>query len=246
MNIHVTINGEEKSFPCRPDETLLRVLRRNGYFSVRFGSDTGETGAAAVLLDGRLVSADILFAAQADGHAIETIEGMSRGLDLHAIQQAFIQTGAIQSGYSTPAMVLAARALLARNPNPTEDEVRDALSGILDRETGYVKPVQAVLAAAAVLRGEDPDIPPPNVLTPIDLDPGLFGDGGPDGGGVSTPEFDGGVAARPIAPPRPKITSDIPETSVVGKPEIKVDAVKLAKGNAAFVDDIEMRGMLYA
>lgn len=83
---------------------------------------------------------------QADGHTLETIEGLAHGLDLHPIQLAFINTGAIQSGYATPAMVLAAKALLAQNPNPTEAEIRDALSGILDRETGYVKPVQAIRA----------------------------------------------------------------------------------------------------
>jgi putative selenate reductase molybdopterin-binding subunit len=110
MEITVTINGVKKNLTCQPGETLLRVLRREGYHSVRFGSDTGETGASAVLLDGRLVNTEIMLAAQADGHHIETVEGMAQGLNLHPIQQAFIRTGAIQSGYSTPAMVLAAKA----------------------------------------------------------------------------------------------------------------------------------------
>ncbi|MCP4362354.1 MAG: molybdopterin-dependent oxidoreductase [Chloroflexi bacterium] len=247
MNIHITINGKEKTIPCQPGDTLLRALRREGYFSVRFGSDTGETGAAAVLLNGRLVSADILLAAQADGHELETVEGLAFGLDLHPIQRAFMQTGAIQSGYNTPAMVLAAKALLENNPNPTEAEIRDALSGILDRETGYVKPVQAIQAAAAMLRGEEPDTPEPNVLTPLDYDSGLFGDLGKDERSDPTPDFDdGNTATKTIAPTKPKVTTTIPDTAVVGKPEMKVDAVKLAKGNAAFVDDVEMRGMLYA
>ncbi|MCO5207800.1 MAG: molybdopterin-dependent oxidoreductase [Anaerolineae bacterium] len=241
MHIHLIINNEEKTVTCTPDDTLLRVLRREGYFSVRFGSDTGETGAAAIRLDGELVTADIMLAAQADGHTIETIEGMSNGLDLHPIQRAFIETGAIQSGYNTPAMVLAAKALLARNPNPTEADVRDALSGILDRETGYVKPVQAILVAAAMLRGEAPNLPPIHVLTPVEYDPG-FGDSDRD---ELTPDV-GDMATQTKTEIRPKITSDIPETAVVGKPEHKVDAIKLAKGNPAFVDDIEMRGMLYA
>jgi putative selenate reductase molybdopterin-binding subunit len=154
MDIQLTINGQKKTIACRPGETLLRVLRREGYFSVRFGSDSGETGAAAILLDGDLVSSDITLAAQADGHVIETAEGMSQGLDLHPIQQAFIRSGAIQSGYSTPAMLLAAKALLAHNPDPSEAEIREAIAGILDRETGYVKPVQAIQAAAAMMRGE--------------------------------------------------------------------------------------------
>jgi putative selenate reductase molybdopterin-binding subunit len=144
-------------------------------------------------------------------------------------------------------MVLAAKALLEKNPDPTEAEIREALSGILDRETGYVKPVQAVQAAAKMLRGEEPDTPPPNVLTPIDYDAGLFGDGG-DGDGRSpdpTPDFDdGNTITKTVAPTKPKVSSGIPETAVVGKSEMKVDAVKLAKGNAAFVDDVEMRGML--
>jgi putative selenate reductase molybdopterin-binding subunit len=97
MEIHVTINDKEKTFSCAPGDTLLRVLRREGYFSVRFGSDTGETGAAAVLLDGALVSADILLAAQVDGHRLETVEGLAYGLDLHPIQRAFMQTGAFLS-----------------------------------------------------------------------------------------------------------------------------------------------------
>jgi len=169
MQINLTINGVPTTLSCLPHENLRRVLRREGYFSVRYGSDTGETGAAAILLDGKLVSADVVLAAQTDGHVIETVEGLSQGLKLHPIQEAFMRTGAIQSGYSTPAMVLAAKALLATNPNPTEAEVRDALSGILDRETGYVKPVQAVLEAAAIMRGEEPTLIEPNVLTPIVL-----------------------------------------------------------------------------
>ena len=111
MKINVTINGTDQTLTCQPGETLLRLLRREGFYSVRYGSETGETGAAAILLDGELVSTDILLAAQADGHRIETVEGLSEGLNLHPIQRAFINYGAIQSGYSTPAMVLAAKPL---------------------------------------------------------------------------------------------------------------------------------------
>ncbi|MEN8114784.1 MAG: (2Fe-2S)-binding protein, partial [Actinomycetota bacterium] len=157
MTITLTINGAARTLECEPHESLRTVLRRAGLHSVRFGSATGETGAAAVLVDGRLISADVMLAAQADGHAIETIEGMSTPGTMHPIQQAFIDTGAIQSGYSTPATVLAAKALIGRNPEPTEEEIRDVFSGILDRETGYLRPVHAVLRAAAVLRGDDPD-----------------------------------------------------------------------------------------
>lgn len=256
MEIKLTINNQPKTFSCQAGDTLFRVLRREGYFSVRYGSETGETGASAVLLDGKLTNSDILLAAQADGHTIETVESLSRGTHLHPIQEAFIRTGAIQSGYSTPAMILAAKALLDSNPDPTEADVRDALSGILDRETGYVKPVQAVLEAAAVLRGEEPTQISPIVLTPItvyDRDMLDFFRGKPgsgDEGGSTNPETDldegGGTTTKRIILPKFIISSDVPEMQVVGKSETKVDALKLAKGNPAFVDDFEMRGMLYA
>ncbi len=246
MKIQVTINDKNQILECQPGETLMRVLRRAGFFSVRYGSNTGETGAAAIILDGQLVAADVVLAGQADGHTIETVEGLSDGLKLHLIQRAFIETGAIQSGYSTPAMVLAAKSLIDRNPNPTEEEVRNAISGVLDRETGYVKPVQAILMAAAELRGEEPEMPAPNVLTPVAYEPDITDDFLPEKTeGRLPPEVEGFyVATRPL--PQTRITSEIPETMVVGKPEPKVDALKLAKGNAAFVDDIEMRAMLHA
>ena len=157
MTIDLTINGTVRSLDCEPHESLRTVLRRAGLYSVRYGSDTGETGAAAVLVDGRLISSDVMLAAQAEGHDIETVEGLTVPGQMDPIQQAFIDTGAIQSGYSTPAAVLAAKALLASNAHPTEDDVRDALSGILDRETGYLRPVHAVLRIAAIKRGEEPD-----------------------------------------------------------------------------------------
>jgi putative selenate reductase molybdopterin-binding subunit len=249
----------QKTLSCSPNDTLFKVLRREGYYSVRFGSHTGETGAAAVLVNGQLVSTEIMLAAQANGHTIETVEGLSQGLNLHPIQQAFIRTGAIQSGYSTPAMILAAKALLDKNPNPTEADVREAFSGILDRETGYVKPVQAVLEAAALMRGEEPTTVEPNVVTPIILPGQNFADlfrppdNGGSGGFDPTPETTGGggapaggVSTQRLTMPKFVVAPEAPELKVVGKSEIKVDAVKLAKGNPAFVDDFEMRGMLYA
>ena len=252
MNLTITLNGSERELTIQPGDTLLKVLRREGLFSVRFGSHTGEAGAAAVLVDGELVSADILLAAQVDGKTVETVESLSQGTNLHPIQEAFIRTGAIQSGYSTPAMILAAKALLERNPNPSETEVRDAFSGILDRETGYVKPVQAVLEAAAVLRGEPPTTVEPLVLTPVNLIEQDFldffrGAREGDGDGWSTPEQDGPeVQTRTVRPPKFIVSPSVPEMQVVGKSEPKVDALKLVKGNPAFTDDFEMRGMLYA
>lgn len=230
MTITLTINGAMRSLTCEPHESLRTVLRRAGLHSVRFGSETGETGAAAVLVDGRLVSADVMLAAQADGHDIETIEGLSVPGRLHPIQQAFIETGAIQSGYSTPATILSAKALIDRNPNPSEDEVRDALSGILDRETGYLRPVHAVLRAAAVMRGDDTE----NIDIAY-LDPMVDNE-------ETSSDRDGLSEIAPRVVP----SSDVPETRVVGKAESKVDAIKLVKGNPAFTDDVDLTGMLIA
>ncbi len=230
MTITLTINGTDRTLTCEPHESLRTVLRRAGHYSVRFGSDTGETGAAGVLVDGRLVSADVMLAAQADGHEIETVEGLSVPGELHPIQQAFIDTGAIQSGYSTPAMVLAAKALLAEHPNPTEEQVRDALSGILDRETGYLRPVHAVRRAAAVMLGEDPDD-----VSVAHLDQ-LVGSSG-----IHHDRDD----LSPIAP-RVVPSDDVPPTRVVGHAESKTDAVKLVKGNPAFTDDTDLSDTLIA
>jgi putative selenate reductase molybdopterin-binding subunit len=256
MTVTLTINGRDQELDAHPTDILRDALRANGFFSVRFGSDTGETGAAAILVDGRLQSADTLLVGQVLTSALETVEGLAPQVGrLHPLQQAFVETGAIQSGYSTPAMILAAKALLDRNPNPTEAEVRDALSGVLCRETGYVKPVEAVLRAAAVLRGDVvPPYPGPDIVDASYLVAPEQGRGddpddlSPDGGRND----DDGPTPNTLTQQRTRrdtdlvLQSQIPETAVVGKSETKVDAVKLAKGNAAFVDDIEMRGMLHA
>ena len=229
MDIELVLNGVPQQVTCEPGDSLLVVLRRLGCFSVRYGSETGETGAAAVLVDGRLVSADVLLAAQAGGHEVTTVESLDVATgELHPIQPAFVESGALQSGYSAGAMVLATKALLERLSDPTEWEVRDAFSGILDRETGYAKVVDAVQRAAALLRGEKPDPMAPVLVERLT-----------DGGGAPVPE-------APLAVPRLVPSADVPHTSVVGKGVPKVDALKLVKGNPAFVDDIELRGMLYA
>jgi putative selenate reductase molybdopterin-binding subunit len=247
MPITLNINGRNQPISAHPTDTLLIALRQEGYFSVRFGSNSGETGAAAVLVNGRLVNSDTMLVGQAVGHRIETVEGISgRVGDLHPIQKAFIETGAIQSGYSTPAMILAAKALLDRNLEPTEADVRDALSGILCRETGYQKPVEAVLRAAAYLRGEDP----PPYEGPETVPAGYFVEMPPSEGeddgqfSMANDQWSTGTKTKPQTDLL--LTTRTEEMAVVGKPEAKVDAVKLAKGNPAFVDDIELRGMLYA
>jgi putative selenate reductase molybdopterin-binding subunit len=253
MTVSLTLNGREQTLLAQTTDNLRDALRANGIFSVRFASHAGETGAAAVLLDGRLVSADTLLVGQVAGHRVETVEGLTGSVgELHPIQRAFIETGAFQSGYSAPAMILAAKALLDRTPTPTEAEVRDALSGVLCRETGYLKPVEAVLRAAAYLRGEEvPPYPGPTIVDATYLLTGM--DDGDSAGDRHEPEGrdrspEGGSRAATTTRSAVDLVlqAHTSETSVVGKPEAKVDAVKLAKGNPAFVDDIELRGMLYA
>ncbi|HEX2848922.1 MAG TPA: molybdopterin cofactor-binding domain-containing protein [Acidimicrobiales bacterium] len=237
IEVGIILNGERRAIACHPGELLLSVLRRLGCTSVRFGSATGETGAAAVLVDGRLVSSDVMLAAQAGGHEITTVESMNVATgELHPIQQAFVEAGALQSGYSAGAMVLATKALLERTDDPSETEIRDALSGILDRETGYVKVVDAVKRAAALLRHEKTEPMEPVLIDALTAGPSA-GNGGVD------PRL---VADVSPAVPRIVPSPDVPRTAVVGRPEHKVDSIRLVKGNPAFVDDIEPRGLLHA
>jgi len=233
--VSINLNGSTISEDLQPSESLREWLRRHGMFSVKFGSDSGETGAAAVLLDGRLVSSDVVLAAQASGHSVTTVESLNTSADLHPIQVAFTVTGAMQSGYSAGAMILGTLALLKKNPSPSDAEIRDMLSGILDRETAYVKVVEAVHRAAALMRGETVEPFGPLIVEPMT-----------DGTHAVPHDPTSPVPQASQAIPRLIPSRDVPEMSVVGKPEVKVDAVKLAKGNPAFTDDIELRGMLFA
>ncbi|MGB3713373.1 MAG: molybdopterin cofactor-binding domain-containing protein [Candidatus Promineifilaceae bacterium] len=248
MSITLRINEQDVVVDSLSTEILRNALRRAGYYSVRYGSDSGETGASAILFDGRLVSSDTILVGQAIGHEIETIEGVSPAIGkIHPIQRAFMETGAIQSGYSTPAMILAAKELLERNPSPTESQVRDALSGVLCRETGYVKPVEAILRAAAYMRGEEvepyegPMIVDASYLVETPPSQDREDDSPEMASGGRGEQTDTDVRARTDI----LLQSGVPKTEVVGKPETKVDALQLAKGNPAFVDDFDMRGMLY-
>jgi len=146
--IRVTVNGEPRRWTVAPGDLLLDVLRREGYWGVKKGCETGECGACAVLVDGEPVNSCLMFAAQADGRKVLTIEGVAKRDQLDPIQEAFLDHGAVQCGYCTPAMILCTRALLERSPKPTEAEVREMLGGVFCRCTGYKKPVEAVLAAA--------------------------------------------------------------------------------------------------
>ena len=158
-NCHVltTINGDAVEFLCEPQETLLDVLRdRLGLTGSKEGCASGDCGACSVTLDGRLVCACLVLGAEAEGRGIETIEGMADGETLHPLQTKFIEHAALQCGICTPGFLIAAKALLERNPDPSETEVRYWLAGNLCRCTGYDKIIRAVLDSAAELRESSP------------------------------------------------------------------------------------------
>jgi putative selenate reductase molybdopterin-binding subunit len=278
MELELSINGVIESLEVAPNESLLTVLRRKGYYSVKHGCETGECGACAVLIDGVPRPSCVTLAAQAGGCSLTTALQPPRLLStaktdptngeklnqpstpveadhadgnplsgssdfvldhthrLHPLQEAFIEEGAIQCGFCTPGMLLTASALLKSNPSPSEEEVRDALSGNLCRCTGYVKPVQAILRAAAVMRGE--------VVAPLSNQTVLH---------ASHEGVDREVDAAGLAYQSPSrsgtatlVESSFPESSLIGQSAWKIDAIKLATGRAAFVDDIELRDLLYA
>jgi carbon-monoxide dehydrogenase small subunit len=149
VKVSVTVNGERQDADVWEGESLLFALReRLGLPGSKNACEQGECGSCSVLLDGELVCACLVLAAQADGHDVVTVEGLGNGNGLHTVQQAFVDTGAVQCGFCTPGLVVATAALLERNPDPTDDEIREALSGNLCRCTGYQKIFDAVRLAA--------------------------------------------------------------------------------------------------
>ncbi|MFH1277711.1 MAG: (2Fe-2S)-binding protein [Candidatus Eisenbacteria bacterium] len=148
IRIRLVVNGEEKTFAALPGDRLSGLLRREGYLGVKVGCSTGDCGTCTVLLDGEPVMSCLLLAAQADGGSVLTVEGLAEGRRLHPLQEAFLDEGAVQCGFCTPGMLLAAKALLDRNPTPSDDEIREALTGSLCRCTGYENPVRAVRRAS--------------------------------------------------------------------------------------------------
>ncbi len=224
MQIKLEINQILTPFDIQPGATLLDVLRNAGFFGAKFGGcQKGECGACTVLLDGRPVNSCSMLAAQAEGHSIQTIEGIGEHPDqgwkktdgLHPLQQAFIESGAIQCGYCTPAMVLSAKSLIDKKHEPSEAEIRDAMSGVLCRCTGYQKPVEAVKAAAALVNGS-----------------------------ITISEFTDQLKSNCM--PQMELVAETNEFRSVGKPDIKVDAMKLVQGKPAYTADIELKDMLVA
>jgi putative selenate reductase molybdopterin-binding subunit len=251
MLIHFTLNGKPLEVEAPPQTTLLALLREElGVFGVKHGCETGECGACTVLVNGEPLNSCVLLAVQIVGREITTIESIgehpepgwraSKGLD--PVQQAFVDTGAIQCGFCTPAMILASRALLEREPAPSEADVREALSGVLCRCTGYIKPVQAILRAAAIMRGETVEL----LGGGFPLPPELYLSSDEQGDGGAWDRESNELTVMTSVLPRIQVSPQSGLFRSVGNPEPKVDAVKLVQGKPAFTADIEMRGMLVA
>ncbi|MBL4584771.1 MAG: (2Fe-2S)-binding protein [Pseudomonadales bacterium] len=153
-HVTTTINGDAVEYLCEVDQSLLDVLRDTLELTgTKEGCATGDCGACSVSLDGRLVCSCLVLGVEAEGKQIETIEGVANGTELHPIQQKFLENAALQCGICTPGFIVATKALLEKNPDPTEEEARYYLAGNLCRCTGYDKIIRAVLDAAAEMRG---------------------------------------------------------------------------------------------
>ena len=153
-HVTATINGNSVEFLCETHQTLLEVLRDELHLTgTKEGCGSGDCGACSVTVDGRLICSCLMLGVEAQGKSIQTIEGMAAGENLHVLQRKFLEHAALQCGICTPGFLIAARSLLERNPDPTEEQVRYWLAGNLCRCTGYHKIVEAVLDAAKEMRG---------------------------------------------------------------------------------------------
>ena len=152
-HVTTTVNGDEYEFLCEPQQTLVDVLRNELELTgTKEGCSTGDCGACSVMIDGRLLCSCLVLAVETEGKRIDTIEGMADGEELHPLQRHFLEINGLQCGICTPGYLIAARALLEKNPDPTESEIRYWLAGNLCRCTGYDKIIRSVQAAAAEMR----------------------------------------------------------------------------------------------
>ncbi len=236
MELELRINGVVESLDIAPNESLLTLLHQQGYYSVKHGCETGECGACTVLVDGIARPSCVMLAAQAGGCTLTTVEYLGNARKLHPLQDAFAEVGAIQCGFCTPGMLLSAYALLQRNPQPDEQAVRDALSGNLCRCTGYAKPVQAVLRAAAILRGE--------TVNPLTYDSVQRHEEQLTNVAGNTAKF--ATVTSPMTPVGASGGSGRHAFQVVGNSLHGPAAIKLATGKAAFTEDVMLAKGLHA
>ncbi|MDO8971371.1 MAG: 2Fe-2S iron-sulfur cluster-binding protein, partial [Saprospiraceae bacterium] len=233
--LKVTINKQRKVLMVGRDESLMDALRQASYFGVKSGCDTNTCGVCTLLHNGKPVNSFKTKALDVAGMEVLTIEGLSSDGELHPIQRAFIETGAVQCGFCTPAQILTVKAFLDRNPDPNEDEIRKAINNVICRCTGYVRGVAAVKRAAAYLRGETPEPYThiegvlPSDATKTDL---------PE-------EFYRRSKDHLPLPPLVLTPTSMQLKTVVGQAETKVDGKKLVQGKPVFTGDIHMEGMLY-
>ncbi len=235
--ITLIINDKQQQWTVGHRDMLLHVLRDHGYLSVKQGCDTGDCGICTVLVDGAPVRSCMTRAIEVDGKRVLTTEGLSQDGHLHPIQEAFVETGGAQCGFCTPGKIMVAKALLDKNPNPSTEEVHEAMTGVLCRCTGYVRTNDAVLRAAKKLRGEETQ-----PLEPIRFklsDMAEIKD-------VPIPdEYKRAHGDDAPLPPVVITPPDMPETTVVGQAEKKVDARKLVLGRPVYAFDKYVDGMLY-
>src|SRR6476660_8499660 len=159
---HITfsLNGEQTEVAFAPHKTLLEVLREDlALTGTKHGCELGECGTCTGLVDGKSILSCLMLGLDAEGRCVETVEGMAEGAQLHPLQETFADTGAAQCGYCSPGFLLAAKELIDKSPNPSRDEIKEALSGNLCRCTGYIKIYEAVELAAARMRGEQMELP---------------------------------------------------------------------------------------
>ncbi|MBE3557741.1 MAG: molybdopterin-dependent oxidoreductase [Ktedonobacteraceae bacterium] len=242
MELELRIDGVVASLDIAPNESLLSLLRREGHCSVKQGCETGDCGACTVLVDGVPRPACVMLAAQAGGCTVSTVESLGSARKLHPLQQAFIEMGAAPCGFCTPGMLLSAYALLQHNPAPTESEVRDALSGNLCRCTGYARPVQAVLRAAAILRGAQ--------VKPLEYQTFQAAEEG-QGTAKTDAKVQGGKTEPRITIPMQRLAGPLNSrayrnhTHTIERPVSPTDALKKVTGLASFAADFKPHQMLY-
>jgi putative selenate reductase molybdopterin-binding subunit len=236
ISVEFTLNGKPIRVEAPRNKSLLVILRELGMFSVKDGCSTGDCGVCTVLIDGKPMRSCMLRADNIAGKSVLTTEGLSLDGQPHPIQKAFMESGAIQCGFCTPAQLLVTYALLTANPNPTDAEIREALHGDTCRCTGFWRIVDAVKRAAAYMRGEQ--LPPVSHIA-LDLPA--------ETRGMKLPNaFYRKDGNRWPLPPLVYTPLEMPKTSFIGQAEKKVDVEKLAAGRPVYTGDVHIPGMLYA